>query len=158
MDPIEGEGTVTELPPRPAASISERAEEGTDAQDQLPGVPPLEGDRQLTLAGLGPRGMAIESEVSVMSAAVPVTGLLDPDKRGQLLVAYVPSKYEYVPVREGDRVVRWKLRQAVRPAHVIAANGVEAVEAVVMNAVQAGVSVDEIRAAVETALEATKAA
>ena len=82
----------------------------------------LDGDRQLTLAGLGGRGaarnVAIEAEVSLMSASVPCRGLIDPDKQGQLLVSYVPAGYRYVPVREGEKIVKWKLRMYLRPMYV----------------------------------------
>ena len=78
----------------------------------------LEGDKQLTLAGLGPRNAEIESEVSIMSASVPCRGLIDPSRPGQLLISYVPAAYRYVPVREGEKIVRWKLRQYLRVAYV----------------------------------------
>lgn len=96
-------------------SIADRAE----AEPPAPEPPPVEGDQQLTLAGLGPRSMAVEVTVSLMSAEVPGSGLLDPDREGQLIVAFAPAKYEYVPVRDGGRIVRWKLRQSLRPVHVM---------------------------------------
>lgn len=93
----------------------------------LPDPPALEGDRQLTLAGLGRRGVPIESRVSLMSASVPIDGQLDPDKEGILHVSYEPAGYDYVPVRETDaagirKVIRWKLVQKLRPTHIIRAN------------------------------------
>lgn len=141
-------------------SISDRAaaeDAGNEEEAQL-AIPTLEGDKPFALAGLGPRGMAVESEVSVMSAAVPVSGLLDPDKRGQLLVAYAPASYTYVPVRENGKVARYKLRQQVRPDHVIAANTLSAVEAIVMNVIQNGVSAEDVTATVERTLREIQAA
>lgn len=108
---------------QPAQTIEERAAsngqpEGEDPQEQLFA---LDGDKQLTLAGLGPRNMEIQSEVSIMSASVPCRGLIDPQKSGVLMVTYEPAAYRYVPKREGGRIVRWTLRQYVRPTYVEAA-------------------------------------
>lgn len=95
------------------------AEESELEERGLPAPPPIPGDKQLSLAGLGNKKMPIEAEVSLMSAAVPASGLLDPDKEGRLIVSYVPVKYEYVPVRENGEVKRWKLRQHLRPTYVL---------------------------------------
>lgn len=127
-DPISDEGGGPEVTPpdEPSnvnngrRSIEERAAAGEGGdEEQLPGIAPLAGDKQLTLAGLGPRSMPIEAEVSLMSASVPSKGLIDPEKRGQLLVAFLPNGYNYVPVREGGEVKRWKLRMQLRPVHII---------------------------------------
>lgn len=137
-------------------TISEQARLDAENEPEEEGqlaIPTLEGDKPFALAGLGPRGMAVESEVSVMSAAVPVSGLLDPDKRGQLLVSFAPASYTYVPVRENGKVVRYKLRQQVRPDHVITASTLAAVAAVVMNVAQGGTSPADIRATVEETLK-----
>lgn len=83
-----------------------------------PPVPPLEGDGQLTLnLGTLARG-AIEAEVSLMSAAVPLDGMLAPGEEVLLEVSALPQRYSYVPVRENGKVVRWKLRLHVRPTYV----------------------------------------
>lgn len=97
-------------------SVSEQAEE-----PQIPEAPPLAGDKQLSLKGLGQRGVPIESRVSIDAASVPVEGLMDPEKDGQLIVAYRPRGYDYVPVRDTanpTKVVRWKVIQRLRPVHI----------------------------------------
>ncbi len=102
-----------------SASISERAESGEAGEPEgPPPPPPLPADKQLSLAGLAPRGTPIESVVSIMSAERPISGLLEADKEIQLIVTVRPNKYEYVPVREDDTVVRYKLRQQLRVLHV----------------------------------------
>ena len=53
-----------------------------------------------------------------MSASVPVRGLLDPSKQGQLMISYVPAGYRFVPVRDGQRITKWKLRQFIRVMYV----------------------------------------
>jgi hypothetical protein len=98
-------------------SVGEQAEEGA----QIPEAPPLQGDSQLSLKGLGQRGVPVESRVSIDSASVPVEGLMDPQKDGQLLVAYRPRGYNYVPVRDSadpTKVIRWKVIQSLRPVHI----------------------------------------
>lgn len=104
-------------------SIADRAARGEakDPEQPLPGMAPLEGDKQLTLGGLGPRSLPIEAEVSLMSAAVGAKGLIDPNRRGQLLVSYLPAGYIYVPAeRAADGTVkRWKLRMQLRPVHIV---------------------------------------
>ena len=109
-------------------SIEERAASNghVEEDDELSFA--LDGDKQLTLAGLGPRNTPIESEVSLMSASVPVRGLIDPGKQGQLLVSYVPAGYRYVPIREGQKIVKWKLRQYLRIMYVEQFVEAEAVE------------------------------
>jgi hypothetical protein len=103
------------------ASIAQRVAEGEleeedDGQFSL-GV--VEGDGALSSArDLIKRGLPIRQTVSVMSASVPLRGMIDPEAQGQLLVAYVPRKYELVPDRDGDRVVGWELRVQVRPVYV----------------------------------------
>lgn len=91
------------------------------AGDQVPDVPPpppLPGDKQLSLGGLGKRGVPIENRVSLMSASTEAEGLFDPDAEGQLIVTYEPAGYGYVPVRRAGRVVRWKLVQQLRVTSV----------------------------------------
>jgi hypothetical protein len=125
-----GDGNVEDLDERraqdgpldpDAAGIEARAEAGVEEEDdgQLGFVV---GDEPLKLSKLIKSGIPVESEVSLMSAAVPTDGLLDPTKEGVLLVSYSPSKYECVPVRENGRVTRWKIRQQVRPTDVRTAN------------------------------------
>lgn len=105
-------------------SIADRAARGEaqEPEQQLPGMAPLEGDRQLTLSGLGPRSMPVEAEVSLMSASIAAKGLIEPDKRGQLIVSYLPNGYTYRPVRENGEVKRWKLVMQLRPVHIISAD------------------------------------
>jgi len=80
-----------------------------------PPIPPLEGDAQLTLnLGTLARG-PIEAEVSLMSASIPLEGMLSPNEEALLSVSVIAHSYRYVPVRENGRVVRWKLRLQVRP-------------------------------------------
>ena len=100
------------------AETIEQAAERNGNGDEQEALFALEGDKQLTLAGLGPRTMPIDSEVSLMSASVPCRGLIDPNRQGQLLVSYVPAGYRYVPVREGEKIVKWKLRQYLRITYV----------------------------------------
>lgn len=97
------------------SNVSDQA----DDEVQIPSAPPVAGDKQLSLAGLGPKRTPIEAEVSLMSAAVPASGLIDPEKEGQLLVSYLPAGYTYVPVREGGKITRWKLRMQLRPTYVM---------------------------------------
>lgn len=113
----EEPGAAHDGAPNGRKSVAEEAEESAPA---IPEAPPLKGDGQLTLAGLGRRGQPIESTVSLMSAAVPVDGLIDAETEGQLLVAYLPAGYKHVPVREGSgpEVKRWKLVQQLRPVHI----------------------------------------
>lgn len=109
-DPLSSNGT---------SSISDRAAEGEAEEGSgPPPPPPLPADKQLTLAGLAPRGTPIESVVSIMSAERPISGLLEADQEVQLIVTVRPNKYEYVPVREDGKVVRYKLRQQLRVQHV----------------------------------------
>jgi hypothetical protein len=98
-------------------SIAEAAEAEAP---MVPDAPPLEGDKQLSLAGLGKVSKTpVEATISLMSAAVPIKGLIDPDKEGLLLVRYVPAGYNYRPTRDADRRVdRWKLIQQLRPVYV----------------------------------------
>ncbi len=102
-------------------SIAEQAAALNGAGPEVPEpppVPPLEGDGQLTLnLGTLARG-PVEAEVSLMSASVPLEGMLSPNEEALLQVAVVPHSYRYVPVRENGRVVRWKLRLQVRPVGV----------------------------------------
>lgn len=106
-------------PLAPDQTIEEMAaQNGDHPEDERAAIFALDGDKQLTLAGLGPRTMAIESEVSLMSASVPCRGLIDPNKEGRLVVSYVPAGYRYVPVREGGKIVKWKLRQYLRIMYV----------------------------------------
>jgi hypothetical protein len=102
----------------PETSIEGMAANGTGPGDDQP-IFALEGDKQLTLAGLGTISKTpVEAEVSIMSASVPCRGLIDPQKPGQLLISYVPHTYKYVPVRDGDKIVKWKLRQFLRVMYV----------------------------------------
>lgn len=102
-----------------SSSISDRAAEGEAEEDAgPPPPPPLPADKQLTLAGLAPRGTPIESVVSIMSAEAAISGLLEADQEVQLIVTVRPNKYEYVPVREDGEVKRYKLRQQLRVLHV----------------------------------------
>lgn len=121
-DPADG-SNVTDL--HSGRSIADMAKEGPE----IPQPPPLKGDGQLTLGGLGPAGkrkIPIEAEVSLMSAAVPVDGMLKPDVEGQLIVSYQVHSYKHVPVRnEVDEIVRYKLRIQVRPVSIVRA-GTEA--------------------------------
>lgn len=105
-----------------AAGIEARAEEGDTEENDDGQLGFVVGDEPLKLSKLIKSGIPVESEVSLMSAAVPTDGLLDPTKEGVLLVVYSPSKYECVPVRENGRVTRWKIRQQVRPTDVRTAN------------------------------------
>ena len=89
-----------EGPLDPESTIEEMSQNGK--HDEEP-VFALEGDRQLTLAGLGgrsARNIPIEAEVSIMSASVPCRGLIDPDKQGQLLDQLRARR---VPLRAGPR-------------------------------------------------------
>jgi hypothetical protein len=98
-------------------SVSDQAAE----EAQIPEAPPLQGDGQLSIKGLSKRGVPIESRVSIDAASVPVEGLMDPEKDGQLIVAYRPRGYDYVPVRDSanpTKVIRWKVIQRLRPVHV----------------------------------------
>lgn len=118
-------------------SIRDRAEaeaaeaESTEEPEGLespPPIPPLEGDSQLTLnLGSLARG-PIEAEVSLMSASIPLEGILAPNTEQLLEVSVVPQSYRYVPVRENGKVVRWKLRIQARPTYVrrVAAEAAEA--------------------------------
>lgn len=93
-------------------SISDAAEEGAP---QIPPPPPLPGDKQMSLGGLGKsRGVAIENRVSLMAASTEAEGLFDPEAEGQLIVSYEPADYDYKPVRKDGKVVRWKLIQSLR--------------------------------------------
>jgi hypothetical protein len=120
----DGEPSADELARRRKARDGSPLGEREEEEVQIPDPPMLEGDRQLTLAGLGRRGVPIESRVSLMSASVPIDGQLDPDREGVLRVSYEPAGYDYVPVRDTDaagarKVVRWKLVQKLRPVHII---------------------------------------
>lgn len=93
-------------------SVAEQAEEGAP---EIPPPPPLPGDKQMSLAGLGKtRGVPIENRVSLMAASTEAEGLFDPEAEGQLIVAYEPADYDYKPVRKDGKVVRWKLIQSLR--------------------------------------------
>ena len=99
-------------PTADSQSIEQMAANGTgDPQEALFA---LEGDKPMNVGTLIKRGMDVESEVSIMSASVPIRGLIDPDKPGKLLVSYVPAGYRLVPVRDGERVASWKVRQYLR--------------------------------------------
>lgn len=120
--------TGAEPPEEPTAAhdgeVKDKGESIAEAAEaeapMVPESPPLEGDKQLSLAGLGKVSKTpVEALVSLMSASVPVRGLLDPDKEGLLLVSFVPAGYNYKPTRDADRNVdRWKLVQQVRPVYV----------------------------------------
>ena len=115
-----------------ASSIEERADAELNGDgDPQQALFALEGDKPLTLAGLGRRGVPIESEVSIMSASVPVRGLIDPDKPGRLVISYEPQKYEYVPVRDRGNatITGWKLRQHLRVTYIEPVIEVEAEDA-----------------------------
>jgi len=105
-----------------AAGIEARAEEGDIEESDDGQLGFVVGDEPLKLSKLIKAGIPVESEVSLMSAAVPTDGLLDPTREGVLLVTYSPQDYMCVPVRENGRITRWKLRQRVRPTDVRTAN------------------------------------
>lgn len=124
VDPLGPEEPEDEKPARDGKAESngnggKSARE--QAEEQIPEAPPLEGDKQLSIKGLGSRGVPIESRVSIDAASVPIQGLIDPEKEGQLIVAYRPRGYDYVPVRDPadpNKVSRWKIIQRLRPVHV----------------------------------------
>jgi hypothetical protein len=91
-------------------SVAEQAQE-----PMIPPPPPLPGDKNLTLAGLGKtRNIPIENRVSLMAASTEAEGLFDPEVEGQLVVTYEPAGFDYKPVRKDGKVVRWKLIQQLR--------------------------------------------
>ncbi len=105
--------------PNGAATIGERAEEGEgelDGEQVSMGL--IEGDRAVSLAGLIESGMPVAAEVSLMSAAVPAKGLIDPHRPGVLRVAYVVKDYDLIPLREAGVVTGWKVRMSLRPTYV----------------------------------------
>lgn len=97
-------------------SISEQA---IDPVPDVPPPPPLQGDKQLSLGGLGRKGAPIESRVSIMSASVEADGLFDPETEGMVVLSYEPHDYDYKPKRKNGKVVGWKLVQSLRPTHVV---------------------------------------
>ncbi len=101
-------------------SIEERAAAGEN--DGPPQPPPLEGEAQLSLGNMGKRGMPIESEISIMSKAHPIRGMLKPDTEVVLVLTARVAKYSFVPVRENDEVVRYKHVQQLRIISVAEAN------------------------------------
>lgn len=94
------------------------AEQAKDEAPDVPPPPPLKGDKQLSIGGLGKRGAPVESRVSIMSASVEAEGLFDPEVEGMVIIAYEPFDYGYKPKRKNGKVVGWKLIQALRPTHV----------------------------------------
>jgi hypothetical protein len=96
------------------ASISEQAAAAADADvevgeqaelDDMP--PPLAGDKPLKLTGLARAGQPIESVAKVKSQAIPVSGVMDPDKRTQVLITVVPDSYRAKPLRIDGEVKSW---------------------------------------------------
>lgn len=103
------------------ATLEERAEEGEGVLDDgQMSMGLLEGDKNVTLQSLIERGMPVECEVSMGSAAVPAKGMLDPHRSGHLRVTYVVRNYVVVPLKDGDVVTGWKIRVNVRPVYVAA--------------------------------------
>jgi hypothetical protein len=140
-------------------SISERAANGGDEQDELFPLGSIEGGTK-TLKTLIPAGSEVRSTVSMKSAEVPASGgIFDPGFEGKLLVTVVLGKVETVPLREEGRVVRWKVRQVVEAVHVerVQAGGAGAIEAsfgdlLAEDAKAAGKLLDKLKARAGNAL------
>lgn len=107
------------------ASISEMAEAEDDVEDEGTLFPMgfLKGD-EVTPARMIKKGLPVEVTVSIGKAEVPMpdSGLLDPERQGRVLVTYVFGSNQEIPVREEDKIVRWKIRQNLRAVHVASAN------------------------------------
>ena len=127
MDPLEQDTQVADLEARRRASIAEQADGEQVAHDDEPEelfpLGSLEGD-ELTPSKIIKKGQAVEVTVSIGSAEVPMPsgGLLDPERTGKVLVSYAFSKQTQVPLRDGEQITGWKIRQELRATHVRSAN------------------------------------
>lgn len=110
----DGEGKVADLDQRrKAEAVADRGEEGEEEQGPPP-PPPIQGDHQLTLAGLGRRGLPITSQISIMSKTHPLNGMIKPDEAVTLVIRVHPEEYVYTPVREGNEVTGFKHTHKLR--------------------------------------------
>lgn len=120
-DVLNGEET-----PDNVRSISDRAQNGEDEQEELFPLGSLEGDKK-TLAQIIRKGLPIETTVSLRSAEVPLRGgLPDPEKLHRVLITSEVAKLEPVPIREDGKIVSWKVRVVLRPTYVEAVDASDA--------------------------------
>lgn len=89
-------------------------EQGEDAEPEAPEPPPIEGDHQLSLAGLGSRRLPITSEVSFMGKSERLEGMFKPEQEVTFVIRCRVNKYEYTPERSGNEVVGFKHTHQMR--------------------------------------------
>lgn len=106
---MDGEGASVESleERRRGRNVRDRAEED-EGEPEVPEPPPIRGDHQLSLAGLGRRGLPVSSSISIMSKSHPLDGMIKPDEEVTLVIRVRPNKYEYTPERKGNEVVGFK--------------------------------------------------
>lgn len=100
---------VTELPRRGKPLEDQEPEE-----PEAPEPPPIAGDHQLTLAGLGSRRLPVTSEVSFMSKTEKLEGMFKPEQEVTFVVRARVNAYTYTPERNGNEVVGFKHTHQMR--------------------------------------------
>jgi hypothetical protein len=103
-------------------SIEDLANE-VDEQAELFPVGSLEGD-DMTPQKFIKKGLPVEVTVAIGQAEVPMSGggLLDPERRGRVLVSYAFAKNIEIPTIEDGKLKGWKIRQMLRSTYVEQAN------------------------------------
>lgn len=111
--------------PRSGKPLADQADDQVEDDGGQFSLGILEGDAALKgVRDLVKRGLPVQFECSLMSAAVPARNIIDPETVTQLLVDVVPQTYRLVPDREPSepgkpgRVKGWKVVVQMRPAFV----------------------------------------
>lgn len=107
----DGADNVTQLPGRTGKPLEEGAE---DEEPEAPEPPAIEGDHQLSLAGLGSRRLPVTSEVSFMGKSEKLEGMFKPEQEVTFVIRCRVNKYEYTPERNGNEVVGFKHTHQMR--------------------------------------------
>lgn len=105
-------------------SIEDLADDEQDQPELFP-MGSLEGD-DLTPARMIKKGLPVEVTASIGKAEVPLRGgMIDPNKRGRVLVSYRFHKNEDIAQIEDNEIVGWKIRQNLKATYVAQANSEE---------------------------------
>lgn len=99
-------------------SLEDLTDDGADQPELFP-FGSLEGEDTVTPQRMIKKGLPVEVTASIGKAEVPLkSGMLDPNRRGRVLVSYRFHKNEDIAQVEDGDIKSWKIRQNLKATFV----------------------------------------
>lgn len=117
IDAING-SPDTDLGDAAGLSLEDLTDEDSVQAELFP-LGSLEGEDTITPQRMIKKGLPVEVTASIGKAEVPLkSGMLDPNKRGRVLVSYRFHKNEDIALVEEGTIKGWKIRQNLKATFV----------------------------------------